>query len=54
MLAEDQYEHVKDEKGGQGAGFSLDTDSENEDNFIGVNVDLAQVDEKASAVNALG
>jgi len=55
MNSEDDY---KDETPGDGkqkkAGdFSLDTDSEDE-NDLGINVDYSQIDEKSSAVNALG
>ena len=34
-------------------GFSLDSDSEDADE-LGVNIDIGQVDERASAINALG
>jgi len=52
MNAEDEYNEEKgDKKPGE---FSLDTDSEEGDDVIGVNIDINQLDEKASAVNALG
>ena len=55
MNAEDQHEKVKDEsKQGPSKGFSLDSDSENEEDYMGINVNLSQVDERAAAVNAMG
>lgn len=53
MNADDEYNEEKGEKKNAG-GFSLDSDSEEGDDVIGVNVDINQLDEKASAVNALG
>lgn len=52
MYAEDEHEQVKDETKDPTKGFSLDSDSEND--FVGLNVNLNQVDEKAAAVNAMG
>jgi hypothetical protein len=51
MNADDDHDPVKDETK-QNKGFSLDSDSE--DDYVGINVNINQVDERAAAVNAMG
>ena len=48
----ESYEKKNEGAGGQ--GFSLDSDSAGEGELIGLDIDVATLDEKASAVNALG
>jgi len=56
---DDEFEDTKKD-GAQGNGpdpaknFSLDSDSDEEDDQYGLGVDVACLDEKAAAVNALG
>lgn len=52
MNGEDQHEQVKDKTKDASQGFSLDTDSE--EDYVGINVNLNQVDERAAAINAMG
>ena len=51
-MQEDQMKETYEEKE-KGQGFSLDSDSE-QGELIGMDIDVATLDEKASAVNALG
>jgi hypothetical protein len=50
-MKEDDYKQTYEEK--KEKGFSLDSDSE-EPELLGIDVDVNTLDEKASAVNALG
>lgn len=54
-VKEDEMKETYDKKNEAGAqGFSLDSDSAGEGELIGLDIDVATLDEKASAVNALG
>lgn len=55
MNAEDQHEKVKDDSKQRDPLKGFDSDSaEDEEDFGGIEVNLAQIDEKAAAVNAMG
>ena len=53
-VKEDEMKETFEKKKEEGPGFSLDSDSAGEGELIGLDVDVATLDEKASAVNALG
>lgn len=53
-VKEDEMKETFEKKKEEGQGFSLDSDSAGEGELIGLDVDVATLDEKASAVNALG
>jgi hypothetical protein len=48
---DDEFQEKRKEKE---PGISLDSDSADDDDLLGVNVDINSLDEKAAAVNALG
>ena len=52
-MQEDQMKETYDTKTPKDQGFSLDSDSD-QGELIGMDIDVATLDEKASAVNALG
>lgn len=54
MKDDDALKPKDEEKQKKPGEFSLDTDSEDAEDFEGIDVDVSIVDEKSAAVNAIG